>query len=78
MNTLADLFVILLFLSAFFVVLSLACEVLERVTESFRTQPRRGRSPADRLPRRARVARPRRTPTRPQTGRITPTHQPLA
>ena len=73
MDTLADLFVILLFLSAFFVVLSLVCELLERLSEWSAIRRRRGRaSQSERLPQRSRVARPRRRPCPPATDTLRP------
>ncbi|MCG6897231.1 MAG: hypothetical protein LJE61_14065 [Thiocapsa sp.] len=60
MDALVNLLVILLFLSGFFSVLSLACAFLERVPEGSDSRPRRGRPDRDRPRRRSRVARPRR------------------
>jgi hypothetical protein len=65
MDTLADLFVILMFLSAFFLVLGLICEFIERLADWSEIRPRRGHGRPGRLPRRSRVARPRRNPSRP-------------
>lgn len=72
MNTLADLFVILLCLSGLFVILSLVCMVFERVPDDADGRPRRTRVQPQRPPRRSRVVRPRRKPKQPVTDAPSP------
>jgi hypothetical protein len=72
MNTLADLFVILLFLSGIFVILSLVCMIFERVPDEADARPRRTRVQPQRPRRRSRVARPRRKPLQPVTDAPSP------
>lgn len=67
MNTLADLFVILLCLSGFFVILSLVCAVLERLPEETEARPRRTRLQPNRSRRRSRVVRLRNQAVQPIT-----------
>lgn len=67
MNTLTDLFVILLCLSGLFVILSLVCAVFERVPDESDGRPRRTRVRPQRPLRRSRVVRPRRKPVEPVT-----------
>lgn len=72
MNTLTDLFVILLCLSGFFVILSLVCAVFERVPGAADARPRRTRVQPQRPRRRSRVVRPRRKPVEPVTDSPSP------
>lgn len=76
MNTLADLFVILLCLSGFFVILSLVCTVFERAPDEADTRPRRMRAQPQPPMRRSRVARPRRKPAQPVTDAPSPSVSP--
>jgi hypothetical protein len=73
MNTLADLFVILLFLSGIFVILSLVCMMFERDPDEADARPRRTRVQPQLPRRRSRVARPRRKPLQPVTDAPSPT-----
>ncbi|EGV16731.1 hypothetical protein [Thiocapsa marina] len=72
MNTLSDLFVILLFLSGIFVILSLVCMIFEHVPDEADARPRRTRVQPQRPRRRSRVARPRRKPKQPVTDAPSP------
>ncbi|RKT43625.1 hypothetical protein [Thiocapsa rosea] len=72
MNTVADLFVILLCLSGLFVILSLVCAILERIPDEAGARPRRTRVQPQRPRRRSRVARPRRKPVEPVTDSPSP------
>jgi hypothetical protein len=65
MDSLADLFTILLLLSGFFSILTLVCTFFERLPAWFDAGSRRRRALPDRPSRRSRVARPRRTQPRP-------------
>ncbi|MFB1490620.1 MULTISPECIES: hypothetical protein [unclassified Thiocapsa] len=67
MNTLTDLFVILLCLSGIFVILSLVCAIFERVPDEADVRPRRMRVRPQHPRRRSRVVRPRRKPVEPVT-----------
>ena len=55
-----NLFVILLFLSAFYLVLGLACALIERVAALGAARVRRARTQTGRTQRRIRTVRPRR------------------
>ncbi len=60
MESILNLFVILLFLSSFYLVLGLTCALIERLQALAIARPRRARTPTGRTQRRTRTARPRR------------------
>ncbi|UHD18319.1 hypothetical protein [Thiocapsa bogorovii] len=72
MNTLTDLFVILLCLSGIFVILSLVCAVFEHAPDEADARLRRTRVRPQRPRRRSRVVRPRRKPVDPVTDSPSP------